>query len=258
MPKPFQILALHGFTGVGEDFSYLAETTAEMIDWHLPNLPGHGPMPTLDCTPKATIDCVEQARLTIDPSSKRVLLGYSMGARAALLHALAYSNAWDALILISVNPGIEGEDARAKRRLSDGLLAQKIESEGIEAFLEYWQAQPTIKSQSTIPESNRLIMQRNRLLQTPNGLADSLRQFGQGSFPDLWPQVSNSGIPTLLVTGEMDRKYSDISCRLHKLLQQSSIGSIPRSGHSPHLEAPELFADLLINWLSSKAPNQQR
>ena len=139
-----------------------------------------------------------------------------MGARAALLHATHHPDVWDALILISGNPGVENEINRSDRRISDAKLADSIERLGVKTFLEFWQEMPLIRNQREIPTNHQAFMQANRLKNTSVGLAKSLRQFGQGSAPNLWPKIGKLDMPTLLITGEKDTKYTNIAQRMQK------------------------------------------
>ena len=230
------ILALHGFTGCGADFAPLAQTIGG--EWHCPELPGHGPESLLDCSPKGTLDCINKA-LThhqLAVTTQKILLGYSMGARAALLHATHHPDVWDALILIGGNPGVENEINRSDRRIADAKLADSIERLGVKTFLEFWQETPLIRSQKEIPTNHRAFMQANRLENTSVGLAKSLRQFGQGSAPNLWPEIGKLAMPALLITGEKDTKYTNIAQRMHKVLPNASHVSILNTSHMPHLE----------------------
>ncbi len=263
-----QILALHGFTGRGSDFAPFAELVGG--DWHYPDLPGHGPDPDLDCTPEATVDFVERERTNYfqrnkakpDPSSDlcpltSVLLGYSLGARAALQHAIVHPEAWDALILISPNPGIENPAERADRRATDAKLADRIERDGAAPFIEFWQQTPMIRSQQSIRHDWRAQMQIARESHTAEGLATSLRQFGQGSCPNLWPELNTLTMPLCLVTGEQDRKYADIAQKMHNTLSRrhemkaDQFSIVPAVGHMPHLEAPEATARIVRQFIES-------
>ena len=230
------ILALHGFTGCGADFEPLAHELGGK--WHCPALPGHGPKPQLDCSPQATLECINQElthhHLTI--TKQKILLGYSMCARAALLHATDHPEAWDALILISGNPGIKDETDRANRRIADAELADSIERIGMQAFLEFWQETPLIRSQKKIPADLAISMQANRLKNTSSGLAKSLCQFGQGSMANLWPKLDKLAMPLLLITGERDKKYTNIAQRMRTVLPQACHVTIQDASHMPHLE----------------------
>ena len=248
--KEAQILALHGFTGCGEDFAKFSPLCGSAHAWICPNLPGHGPAPSLDCSPEATVELIDQhaAKLSTSPN---ILLGYSMGARAALLHAVDHPTHWDALILISVNPGIEDESERSTRAASDAALSQRIIRDGLPAFLNYWQQTPMIRSQQQIRADWLASMQHNRLQQSAEGLAANLEQFGPAACPNLWPQLDQLHCPILLISGEHDAKYCAIAERMQHTLPQAQWIKIPQAGHMPHLEAPVATATAIRNFLGS-------
>jgi 2-succinyl-6-hydroxy-2,4-cyclohexadiene-1-carboxylate synthase len=231
------ILALHGFTGRGSDFAPFAELCGG--EWDTPDLPGHGPEPQLDCRPAATIEFIQQTTKAQQPST---LLGYSLGARAALQHAVAHPAHWNALILISPSPGIESASERVARAQVDEKLAQRIEVKGAAAFIKFWQSTPMIRSQQHIRADWREAMQRNRRAHTAQGLATSLRQLGQGHCANLWPKLSQLKMPILLISGEQDAKYCAIAERMQTVLPHAEWVTIPHVGHMPHLESPEATA----------------
>lgn len=162
-----------------------------------------------------------------------------MGARAALLHALSHPTEWNALILISGNPGIEDETNRTTRAASDAALAQRILTNGVPLFLEYWQNTPLIRTQQQIRADWRADMQQNRLQHSAEGLAASLQQFGAAACPNQWTRLNQLQCPTLLISGERDRKYCAIAERMTQIVQQAQWAQIPKAGHMPHLEAPK-------------------
>ncbi|WP_162024619.1 2-succinyl-6-hydroxy-2,4-cyclohexadiene-1-carboxylate synthase [Lentimonas sp. CC4] len=252
--KKAQILALHGFTGCGEDFSEFSPLCGSGHAWTCPDLPGHGQDPELNCTPDATIQQLERSAASIQSdksvASTKILLGYSMGARAALLHATTHPKHWDALILISANPGIEDETVRTDRASSDAKLAQRIRNDGVPTFLEYWQQTPIIRSQQAIRADWLATMQQHRLQHTAEGLAASLEQFGQAACPNLWPQLKQLTCPILLVTGARDKKYSAIAQRMGAETPQAKWVSIPEVGHMPHLEAPETTSAAIRDFIA--------
>ena len=244
------ILALHGFTGCGADFTPLAQTIGGQ--WHCPELPGHGPESKLDCSPKGNVDYINNLLINhrLEATTQKILLGYSMGARAALLHATHHPDLWDALILISANPGIENEINRSNRSIADAKLADSIERLGIRAFLEFWQETPLIRCQKDIPTDQQALMQANRLKNTSAGLAKSLRQFGQGSTPNLWPEIGKLAMPALLITGEKDTKYTSIAQRMQKVIPNASHVTILDTSHMPHLEQSDSVNKVIQTFLA--------
>jgi len=246
------ILALHGFTGLGSDFDFFSKLCAGQ--WHCPNLPGHGPNPQLECDVDATLSLIQnEYQGHLSSCKSRILLGYSMGARAALLHALAHPDQWSGLILISPNAGIEDDGQRQQRTLADHALAQRIKGEGVERFLKYWQQTAIIKSQQKIPAAWRASMQAERSLHTAQGLSTSLIDFGQGSYPNLWDELSKLTMPTLLITGANDYKYTQLAERITTSVGDSAQHEIVASaGHMPHLEVPDHTAAVINNFFSAK------
>ena len=274
-----RILALHGFTGRGADFAPLRAALGRRggtardggLHWLAPDLPGHGANRSLDCTPEALLHWIDAQRATLlgaptaaavppHPTEPQVahnaratsrapnnpiLLGYSMGARAALLHACRRPGAWAGLILISPQAGIEAPGAREQRRAADAALADRIERIGCARFLEEWADHPLIRSQQTIPKAWREAMRANRLAHRAEGLAASLRQFGQGVFPNLWPELERIRCPVHLLTGSDDPKYDRIAKSLREALPTATHTTLAGAGHAPHLEQLGSFLSAL-------------
>jgi 2-succinyl-6-hydroxy-2,4-cyclohexadiene-1-carboxylate synthase len=98
-------------------------------------------------------------------------------------------------------------------------------------------------------------MQANRHRQSPEGLASSLRLFGQGSCPNLWPQLKVLSMPVLCISGSEDSKYCAIARRMSELLKQAGNQSVehailPGCSHTPHLESPESCSAVIDRFLS--------
>ncbi len=232
---------MHGFTGRGDDFEGFSRLCGLETKWHCPDLPGHGPAPTVACAPQAMVEFINGQT----PAKPRVALGYSMGARAALLHAISCPDHWDALILISATAGLESEVERGKRAEHDQMLAERLLREGVTDFLRYWQQTPVIQSQQNIRSDWLERMQANRRQHTAKGLAASLLQFGQAQYPKVWDRLDELNCPVLLITGEQDDKYCAFAKRMQTLLPNAQWRSISGAGHMPHMEAPKQTAAVI-------------
>lgn len=241
-----QVLALHGFTGCGEDFSALQK--GSLARWHCPDLPGHLSQGSCqDCSPQATLGYLLGHANELN--RPRVLLGYSMGARAALQLIAQQVNFWDALILISANPGISNPADRACRLKKDQQMAQRIKKIGLAAFLSEWQNHPIIQTQKNIPADIREPMQSNRLKHEASGLAMSLLQFGVAACPDLWHLIPTIHCPTLSITGSKDPKYVQIADKMKQLNAQIQVATVDAAGHTPHLESADRCQPIIENFL---------
>ena len=65
-----------------------------------------------------------------------------MGGRVALHAALAHPTEVRALVLIGATAGIDDPAERATRRVADEALADRIETIGVEAFVDEWLTNP--------------------------------------------------------------------------------------------------------------------
>jgi 2-succinyl-6-hydroxy-2,4-cyclohexadiene-1-carboxylate synthase len=246
--NPLSIIALHGFTGGGADFSGFAHTAQLSANWSCPDMPGHGANSGLSSHPQQVLEFIEGQLLALASTEylpSKTLLGYSMGGRAALLHACTFPEKWDALVLISANAGIEDESERKARRDADEALAAQIAQGGVASFIQHWQERPLIVSQKKIQPDWYAAMQHTREQHQAEGLAANLKQFGQGSCPNLWPKLNALTMPVLLISGSEDHKYNSIASRMKKSIPNSRHACIAGAGHMPHLEQAEATAEVL-------------
>ncbi len=178
-----------------------------------------------------------------------ILLGYSMGGRIALYSAL--SGYFRALVLESASPGLRTEQERAERHTSDNALAERIEREGVEAFIHYWEGLPLFASQRNLPNERYQEQRAQRLHNCPQGLANSLRGVGTGAQPSLYERLPELHLPVLLLAGALDTKFSTIAQEMAQRLPQAHLHLIPGAGHTPHLERPEQFATVVRNFCTA-------
>src|SRR5690606_23314286 len=105
---------------------------------------------------------------------------------------------------------------RKTRAAQDGALALQLaamtpRSREFRAFLEDWYDQPLFASLKQHPEMRATLIARRHAHGNPALLARSIRALGTGVQPDLWPALPELTMPTLLITGELDRKFSIIA-----------------------------------------------
>lgn len=240
------VIALHGFTGGGGDFAPLAEALPEW-HWITPDLPGHAPdlaapgAPGDDCSLEASLRYLDTV-ITAKPDVPTTLLGYSLGGRLALRYALTRPERISALVLVGASPGIADFAERAQRREDDELLAKKILTEGVPAFLAEWQSRPLIATQTRVPAAWRMAMQARRMRLRKEGLAASLRGFGQGVLEPALNQMREIRIPVLLCSGAEDEKYIAATRAMHAHCPASELLIVPSAGHLAHLENRDAFA----------------
>ncbi len=254
------LLLLHGFTGSAATWTPHPDAwqgfTTVAVD-----LLGHG---ASDCPADPRRyrmeRCLEDLVVLLDRLDVRrtAVLGYSMGARVALHLALQAPERLWALILESASPGIEDACEREARARSDAALAEAIERDGVEAFVERWQALSLFASQARLPAAVREELRRQRLGNDRRGLANSLRGLGAGQQEPVLARMGGIGIPALLIAGALDDKYCDLARRMAAALPCARTEIVPDAGHAVHLERPEAFAGAVRGFLQKCLPREQR
>ncbi len=105
-----------------------------------------------------------------------ILVGYSMGGRVALAYTVRHSKRVSSLILESSSPGLKTKVEREERQVADRQLAERILTDGLPAFIDFWGNIPLFASQKTLSEEKQLAVRNERLSQSEIGLANSLRR----------------------------------------------------------------------------------
>jgi 2-succinyl-6-hydroxy-2,4-cyclohexadiene-1-carboxylate synthase len=242
-------MLLHGFTGSGRDMAGVARPFADAYEVLMPDLPGHARSAISSgySFDRAVDDIL--ATLRAAGHDRACWLGYSMGARLALACAVRDPDCATALILIGARAGIAEPSAREARRREDEALASRIESGGIEAFIDEWLAQPLFATQRRLGEAFMADARRARLGNRPDSLAASLRSMSPGAQPPVFDQLPSLDVPTLLVAGDLDQKFVTLARDLAARLPQAEVREVAGAGHAVHLEQPETFVRIVRDFL---------
>lgn len=235
------VVMLHGFTQTGGCLGPVADALEAHHTVLRPDLPGHG-----DASALHRLDLwatAEHLARAIGPTldGPAVWFGYSMGGRVALHLAIAHPELVSGLVLVGATAGIDDDAERSARRSADEELAAHIEEVGVQRFLDEWLSQPLFAG---LPDRARF--DDERLRNTADGLAGSLRHAGTGSMVPLWDRLEEISSPSLCVAGRDDAKFSAAAERLGATMEGSSVALIADAGHAAHLERPDAVADLVV------------
>jgi 2-succinyl-6-hydroxy-2,4-cyclohexadiene-1-carboxylate synthase len=231
----------HGFTQTAASWADVEHRLAVLdpdIDTAAVDLPGHGTASDI------ITDLWGAADHLVEAGGTGAYIGYSMGGRVALHAALAHPDSIERLVLIGATAGIDDSIERAERRAHDDRLADRIEAIGMDAFIDEWLTNPLFAG---LDERSEL--RADRLRNTVEGLASSLRTCGTGTQDSLWKRLDEIRCPTLVLVGERDAKFRALGERLVTAIPDSQLTMIVDSGHSVHLEDPKATAAALNDFL---------
>jgi 2-succinyl-6-hydroxy-2,4-cyclohexadiene-1-carboxylate synthase len=236
-----RIVLVHGFAQNRNCWGPVATDLARDHEIVRIDAPGHGRSSTFHAGLRTG------ARLIADQGGRATYIGYSMGGRFVLHLALANPELVEGLVVIGGTGGIDDPDERLARKRNDDALADRLEREGVAAFVDAWLAQPLFAGLS-----EEMQFRAERAENTVEGLAESLRQAGTGSQDPLWPRLAKLEMPVLVVAGADDAKFRAEGTRLVESIgDNATLVLIAGAGHAAHLEQPDEFLRVLRAFLTS-------
>ena len=213
------------------------------------DLPGFGGTPStgIDYGMEDIAEGLRRLLISLD-IQKVDILGYSMGGRVALSFIAGHPEYVGRAVLESGSPGIASDEERESRRHTDAGRAARI-NEDFTAFIAGWEEMGLFSSQRTLPEKTQEQQRQNRLSQQPAEAADSLMKYGTGVQPSYWEKLGYIDRPVLLLAGAQDEKFIAVNSRMSQLLPDARLEIIDGAGHNIHMEAPQKFGTIVIDFL---------
>jgi 2-succinyl-6-hydroxy-2,4-cyclohexadiene-1-carboxylate synthase len=243
---------LHGFTGSLKDWQEIHDSLNPNFNYIGIDLVGHGksdsPVIVDKYRPQALSKQINDilSNLAIE---QVIIIGYSMGGRAALNFVINHPNEIRGLILESTTAGIESVKIRSERIKIDEELANYIESHNIEEFVELWMSKDIFNTQKRFSNEKLKNIRKKKTLNSKIGLANSLRGFGTGRIDYMGNNLNQINCPVMLITGELDTKFTRINSVLKKKFTSAKHKIINNAGHNTHIEEPERFVTVINDFL---------
>ena len=238
------VVLLHGFTGCAESMAGVAAGLRRGYRTLCIDLVGHGASDAPhDLSAYRMERCVDQVAdivlaLAGGPAH---FLGYSMGGRVALALCAWRPELAASALTIGARAGFADARERAARVRQDEALADRIEREGVERFVDAWMALPLFASQRRLGAATLAEARVQRLANRAHGLALSLRGMGAGAQPPLHDRLRRLPMPVCLVAGEEDPLFLGIARDLADRIPDARTEVVPAAGHAAHLENTEAF-----------------
>lgn len=241
------LLILHGYFGMGDNWKTLGAQFAEHYEVHLVDQRNHGRSFHADAFSYEVM--VEDVKHYMDAHHLNTcaLLGHSMGGKTAMLFAVTYPERVTKLLVADIAPkayaphhheilaALNSVDftVQDSRKKVEEKLAELIPEFGVRQFLmknTYWK------------EKGQLAFRFNLESLTKNNpeVGKALPEDTSFSGPTLFLSGGNSGYIT-----------SQEHPLIAKHFPQSSIETIPNTGHWLHAEQPKVFYSKALDFLKS-------
>jgi len=170
------------------------------------------------------------------------LVGWSMGAYAALLFALQNPGRMKGLVLSGIGSGSPPAEIEGFRTDMAALAALYLER-GAEAGADQIAAGPNRQPLRLRHPRRWAAWKKNLSGHSAQGMARVCRNY-QGRRPSLYDfkaGLAGLDVPTLLIVGEEDAPCIEATQFLADAIPGAELQLFPSAGHAPNLEDPQTF-----------------
>lgn len=248
------LVMLHGFMGDSGIFDHLVAVLQDFTNPVTIDLIGHGQTDAPEDVKRYElsnqIDDINGLLRQLNLQSV-FLLGYSMGGRLALRVALNNNLLLSGLILESTTYGIDDPEVKEGRLRSDRDNANRILND-FHTFVDKWNHNPLFAGTQPLKEQTQQKLDYIQRRQRPHGLANSLIGFGSANMPSVRHQLGNLSLPTLLITGEEDVKYSTLGREMSQQIPDCKHYILAGCGHRVHVDDPENYVNAIQIFIESQ------
>jgi 2-succinyl-6-hydroxy-2,4-cyclohexadiene-1-carboxylate synthase len=242
-----RVVLVHGFTQSKSSWGAIADQLGSLYEVVAIDLPDHGDSGGIHAS-----SLEDAADLLGRAGGRASYVGYSLGGRVCLTLALRHPELIESLVLVGATPGIVADSDRAARVAADNALADRLnppDAAGsgldLDDFLAEWLAGPLF-AHLTSDQADLASRQVN----TPAGLARSLRTTGTGTQVPSYDRLGELSMPVLLVAGANDTRFSAIADEMASAIGPNARTSfIDGAGHAAPFERPSQFANVVMAFL---------
>ena len=233
----------HGFLGGAGNWLPLFATFGRHFDVIAPDFPGFAGSGGIEA-PDSVAGFADALLGLLDEVGieRTALLGHSMGSMVALQIALDHPDRLERLVLYgSTCTG----NLRNRFEPFETSIA-RLEQQGVDACADF--IVPTWFVDGEAAPYFAMCREAGRGLGTETAVR-ALRALGTWEVCERLGEVS---VPTLVICGDSDRSTPpDQSYRLWEGISDSRLCIVPGCAHNVHLERPELFSSIVLDFLTA-------
>jgi pimeloyl-ACP methyl ester carboxylesterase len=247
------LVLVHGFGGAKEDFADHVDALASRYHVVTFDHRGHGESDGPDDPAAYTLDRLATDTLAVIDAvgeERAMLLGHSMGGMTVRRVALRAPERVDALVLMDTSPGpipdVDGEllEIGAQIALTDGM-------DELKRVMDAFQPLST-------PAYERLLANRpgyqdfcDRKWATLSAVMWATLARAIRDQPDELAALAGVAVPTLVLVGEQDDPFLDVSRAMATTIPGAQLVVIPAAGHSPQFENPSAWLGAVERFLDA-------
>lgn len=231
----------HGFVGGGGYFAPQAAALSRFFDVICPDLPGFAGSASVSAEMTTTGLSRALMELLDELGVERFsLLGHSMGGGVALQTALDHPRRVHKLVLY----GTASTGRMPKRFETVKETLDRIRLDGIQATAERIAATWFVEG-ARAPMYDFCVSAAGE----PNQAA-AMKAIENFQKWDVSERLGELKMPVLVICGDRDRSYSlEDTLAMMRRIARSELCVLPNCAHAAHLEAPEIFTELLTTFL---------
>jgi pimeloyl-ACP methyl ester carboxylesterase len=250
------LLLAHGFTGAGLDFAdHLDAFAAD--GWHVVAPTHRGHLDSVHPPDEAdySLATIADDLLALADGlgwERFTLLGHSMGGMVAQILALKVPERLDGLILMDTHHGpipidaeMAGQAVQLAREAGMQVLAEALIARSGEGPLETPAAARLRRERPDLEEVNQCKLRGCSAAMYAAMVTEMLGQ------DDRLDALRSLSVPTLVLVGEQDRPLVGASKRMAEAIPGARLEIIADAGHSPQVETPAAWAEVVRGFLSS-------
>lgn len=188
------------------------------------------------------------------------LLGHSWGGFVAMHYAITHPESVDKLILSNALPSTSEGYALFLEEYGRRIAPYQREIDAIQQTPGFELGDPALHAQWLLtifrtyvydPEKADLLnfrMSRQACLNRPKAYEMSRKNTCEHPF-DLNPALSNLHLSTLIIHGDCDPIPWTAAQLIHATIEESQLLLIPKCGHFPYIEEPDIYFDTIRDFL---------
>ncbi|MFC1864397.1 alpha/beta fold hydrolase [Chloroflexota bacterium] len=243
------IVLIHGYTGSSQDWTSQIKVLSPKYKVIALDIRGHGKSAAPPREDEYSIEIFVNdtfSLLQMLNIKKCCLVGHSLGGFIALQFALEHQDMLAALVLVGTSGG------QITRAPNYDELRQKLSelarSQGMEAAFEYDAANNPMRVERFQKHPELREITRQKMLATSvDGYVYIANAMGKRE--PVTSRLPEIKVPTVIYWGDEDLAMADSVQTLKDGIAGSELITVHEVGHSPHEESPDLFNNILLEFL---------